>query len=421
MTAPSTAPSADETPVITLDPTGADHMGEAARLRAAGPVVRVVLPGGLRAWAVTTHDLVGRLVRDERVSKDWREWTAVKTGELADDNPIVGMIKVTNMVTADGAAHHRLRRPVTRTFTSRRVQTLAPSIAATTAELLDALPGHAGPDGAVDLRAHLSVPLPMRVICELLGVPGGQRARLRHLVDTIFRTDTTPEQVVAVQADIPRFLGELIELRTREPGDDLTSALIATRAQDPESLSDEELAGTLWVLLTAGHETTIGLITNAVRALLTHPDQLATVLGGGEDAWSGVVEEVLRWDPPIGNFLARYPLEDVEYAGVTIPAGDAIMAPYTAVARDPEQHGPDADLFDLAREPRAKHLAFGDGPHVCLGPHLARLETRIALQALFERYPRLEPAADPAALPPVASLFTNSVSTLPVRLGPAAS
>ncbi|XVQ09982.1 cytochrome P450 family protein [Spirillospora sp. CA-255316] len=413
MTTQSTVPSAGDVPVLTLDPTGADHMGEAARLRAAGPVVRVLLPGGLHAWALTTHALVSELVRHERVSKDWRDWTAVKTGELTDDNPIIGMIKVTNMVTANGAEHHRLRRPVTRTFTARRVQALGPGIEATAAGLLDALPSHADSSGVVDLRAHLSVPLPMRVICELLGVPDDQRPRLRHLVDTIFRTDTTPEQVTAVQEDIPRFLGELIALRGREPGDDLTSALVA----EPEGLSGEELAGTLWVLLTAGHETTIGLITNSVRALLTHPGQLATVLDGTDDDWARVVEEVLRWDPPIGNFLARYPLEDLEFAGVTIPAGDAIMAPYTAVARDPEQHGPDAHLFDISREPRTKHLAFGDGPHVCLGPHLARLETRIALKALFTRYPRLELAADPADLPPVASLFTNSVSSLPVRLG----
>lgn len=392
-------------PVITLDPSGADHQGEAARLREAGPVVQVVLPGGLRAWAVTTHALVSELVRHDKVSKDWHDWNAVKTGELTDDNPIVGMIKVTNMVTADGPEHHRLRRPVTRTFTNGRVQKLAPSIEATVDGLLDAFP-----EATVDIRQNLSVPLPMRVICELLGVPDAERPRLRHLVDSIFRTDTTPEQVTEVQADIPRFLADLIRHRTASPGDDLTSALIST-----EDLSPAELAGTLWVLLTAGHETTIGLITNAVRALLTHPDQLALARADGD--WSRVVEEVLRWDPPIGNFLARYPTEDLEFAGTTIPAGEAVMAPYTAVARDPEQHGPDAHLFDITRTPRTKHLAFGDGPHVCLGPHLARLETRIALERLFTRHPDLTLAADPATLRPVPSLFTNSVTTLPVNLG----
>lgn len=420
MTDPNTPRTTHDVPTLTLDPTGFDHQGEAARLRAAGPVVRVVLPGGLHAWSLTRHDLVSDLVRDDRVSKDWRHWTAVRDGTLTDDNPIVGMIKVTNMVTADGDEHRRLRRPVTRTFTSGRVHALARSIESTTDALLAELPAHADGSGVVDLRAHLSVPLPLHVICELLGVPEDQRSRLRYLVDSIFRTDTPPETVAAVQADIPEFLGELIQRRAAEPGDDLTSALLADRDEGAGTLSDEEVAGTLWVLLAAGHETTIGLITNSVRALLTHPDQLAAVLDGDpdrDDAWDHVVEEVLRWDPPIGNFMARYPLQDVEFAGVPVPAGDAIMAPYTAVARDPQQHGPDADLFDITRDRKTKHLAFGDGPHVCIGAHLARLETRIALRSLFGRYPHLRLAVDPADLPPVQSLFTNSVRSLPVRMG----
>lgn len=160
-----------DVPVITLDPTGADHQREAQRLRDAGPVVRVVLPGGLRAWSLTRHELVSELVRHDRVSKDWRHWTAVRTGELSDDNPIVGMIKVTNMVTADGAEHLRLRRPVIRTFTARRVETLTPRIETLTATLLDELPARADASGVVDLRADLSVPLPLQVISELLGVP----------------------------------------------------------------------------------------------------------------------------------------------------------------------------------------------------------------------------------------------------------
>lgn len=394
-------------PVIELDPAGADHQGEAARLRAAGPVVRVVLPGGLHAYAPTTHALVADLVRDPAVSKDWRNWNAVKTGALTDDNPIVGMIKVTNMVTADGAEHHRLRRPVTRTFTNGRVQELAADVQATVDALLDDLPA-AGP---VDLRARLAVPLPLRVICELLGVPEDERPRLRHLVDSIFRTDTAPAEVAAVQADIPRFLADLVAHRTAHPSGDLTSALIAEDALGPE-----ELAGTLWVLLTAGHETTIGLITNTIRALLTHPDALATARDADTGTWNAIIEEVLRWDPPIGNFMARYPLADLELGGVTIPAGEAIMAPYTAVNRDPAQHGPTAHLFDVARTPRAKHLAFGDGPHVCPGAHLARLEARLAVRSLVARHPGLRLAADPAELPPVPSLFTNSAAALPVHL-----
>jgi cytochrome P450 len=216
--------------------------------------------------------------------------------------------------------------------------------------------------------------------------------------------------VAAVQADIPRFLQELIEHRAADPSDDLTSALLADRM-----LSPSELAGTLWVLLTAGHETTTGQITNAIRAIVTHPDAQAAARTATDETWYAIVEEALRWDPPIGNFLARYPLDDLELGGVAIPRGEAIMAPYTAVNRDPAQHGPTAHLFDVGREPRAKHLAFGDGPHGCVGAHLARLEARLALQGLFDRFPDLRLA--PVDLPPVPSLFTNSVTTLPVHRG----
>ncbi|MCP2336921.1 cytochrome P450 family protein [Actinomadura rupiterrae] len=404
---------AAEIPVIELDPTAADHHGEAARLRAAGPVVRVVLPGGVRAWAVTTHELVERLVRDPDVSKDYRNWTAVRTGELADDNPIIGMIKVDNLVTADGAEHTRLRRPIVGQFTRRRVQDMVPAITGAATALVDALPA----TEVVDLRAHFAARLPLQVICELLGVPADQHPRLRHLVDAIFRTDTTAEEVAEVQAEIPRLLGDLIAARTAEPGGDLTSALIGVHAGDPAALSAEELAGTLWVLLTAGHETTISLISNAVRAMLTHPDQLAAALSASDDPWPAVVAETLRWDAPIGNFPARYPLTDLTIGDVTIPAGDAIIAPYTAVNRDPAHHGPDADRFDHTRAQKGD-LAFGAGRHSCPGSFLAETEACIALSVLFDRYPKMTLAVPADSLPPVPSLFTNSIASLPVRLTP---
>lgn len=169
-------------------------------------------------------------------------------------------------------------------------------------------------------------------------------------------------------------------------------------------------------MVTAGHETTLNLITNAVRALLTHPGQRELALTG-QVTWDAVIEEVLRWDAPIGNFLARYPREDITIAGVTIPAGDAVLAPYTAVGRDPAQHGTGADRFDVTREPVA-HLAFGGGPHICLGATLARLEATVAVRELFTRHPRLELAVAPEDLVPVPSLFSNSVRALPARLVP---
>jgi 2-hydroxy-5-methyl-1-naphthoate 7-hydroxylase len=403
-------------PSVRLDPVGSDHHGEAARMRRLGPVVRVILPGEITAWAVTDHQHLAALVKDVRVSKDWRNWTAVKTGQVADDWPLVGMVKVTNMVTADGAEHHRLRRLVTKTLTQRRVQALRPRITAIASALLSDMPGHADPDGVVDVRQHYAYPVPMQVICELTGVPEPWRPRLRELVDSIFRTDTTPQEVVATQRERVQMLRGLVALRAAQPGEDLTTALLAARADDPTALSDEELVDTLWLMLTAGHETTLSLIVNATRALLTFPDQRGIAVAGDDQTWAAVVEETLRWDAPIGNFMARYPLEDIVIAGVTIPAGEAILAPYSGVGRDPAQHGPDADEFDITRH-QERHLAFGDGPHLCLGASLARVEATIALRALFGRFPDLALAVPPATLVPVPSLFSNSVRALPVRLG----
>ena len=414
MTAADSHPG--EIPVLELDPTGRDHHGEATRLRHLGPVVRIILPGGLPAFAVTTHELVDQLIKDRRVSKDWRNWTHHE--ELTEDNPIFGMVKVTNMVTADDHEHHRLRRLVTKTLTKRRVDELQPHITKIVGNLLDNLPTHAASDGSVDLRQHFAVQVPMRVICELIGVPEPWRPQLRNLVDSLFRTNTSREEISATQRGKDQLLHQLIDLRTDQPGQDLTSALIRAREQDPETLSEKELADTLWLMVTAGHETTLNLITNAVRALLTHPDQRTLTLAG-DVTWAAVVEETLRWDAPIGNFLARYPREDITIAGVTIPAGQAILAPYTAVGRDPAQHGTTADHFDINREP-TKHLAFSGGPHICLGAPLARLEATIALRELFTRYPNLELAVAAENLIPVPSLFSNSVQTLAAQLGPTA-
>lgn len=407
-------------PHLALDPEGRDHQGEAARLRDLGPIVRVSLPGNVHAYSVTCHELVAELVNDARVSKDWRNWNAMRRGEIPDDWPLIGMVKVTNMVTADGAEHRRLRKLLSQTFTPRRIAGMRPAVQRIVTDLLDALPEHVDADGVVDLRQHFAYPVPMRVISDLFGVPDHERPALRDAVDKIFRSDLDPTEAGANQIAVYQLLARVVETRRRHPADDLTSALLAARDLDPDALSEQELVGTLLLMLSAGHETTLSLLVNAVRALLTHPEQRDLAARGNAETWSAVVEETLRWDAPIGNFPFRYPLEDIEIAGVTIPAGEAIMAPYSATGRDVTFHGPDAGDFDITRDTR-RHLAFSHGPHVCLGAPLARLEATIALPELFARYPRLALARGPAELTPVPSMFSNSSSTLPVRLGPAST
>ncbi|WP_331729538.1 cytochrome P450 (plasmid) [Streptomyces sp. NBC_01003] len=405
-------------PLFPIDPLGTDRHGEAALMRDLGPVVRAVLPGGVRMWVVTDYALLAELTADPRVGRDWRNWEALRRGEIPEDWPLLGMIRLNNLMARDGAEHRRLRRPLTRSFTRARVERMGPRIDEIVATMLDDLPHQAAPDGTVDLRRHYAYPFPMQVICELIGVPEAWWSRFRALIDTVIRADTTAEQFLAAQQERHELFQRLFAMRRAEPADDLTSALIAAGNDEADdAFTDEELEDTLWTLIGAGHETSISLIVNATRALLTHPDQLAMVRGGDTAVWSEVIEETLRWDSPVGNFPARFPTEDITVAGVTIPKGDAILAPWSGVNRDPRQYGETADQFDITR-PVKRHMAFGSGPHVCIGPALARFEGMAALPPLFARYPELRLAVDPAELSAVPSIFSNSVTGLPVHLGP---
>ncbi len=224
--------SADQIPIVDLDPYGKDHHGEGEKLRALGPVLKVRLPGDVIAWTVTDHALLNDLVADPRFSKDWHNWNAVIRDEIPDGWPLIGMVKVTNMVTADGLEHRRLRKLVTATFTPRRVQELRPRIQQIVDDLLDALPGQAAADGSVDLRLHFANAVPMLVICELFGVPDHEQPRLKVLMDNIFRSDLPPEEVTASQIETYQLLARVVQTRRDAPGEDLTSALIAAREQD---------------------------------------------------------------------------------------------------------------------------------------------------------------------------------------------
>jgi cytochrome P450 len=406
-------------PLVHIDPLGSDRHGEAARMRELGPVVRAVLPGDVQMWVVTDYTLLAELAADPRVGRDWRNWEALRHGEVPEDWPLLSMIRLNNAMARDGVEHRRMRRPLTRTFTRNRVERLRPRIEEIVTGMLDDLPALADPNGTVDLRRHYAYPFPMQVICELIGVPEAWWPRFRELIDTVIRADTTAEEYTATQQERHELWQRLFAMRRAAPADDLTSALIAVNDEDGDgdTLTDDELEDTLWMLIGADHETSISLIVNATRALLTYPDQLAIARDGDADTWSRVIEETLRYDAPVGNFPARFPTEDITVGGVTIPKGDGILAPWSGVNRDPAQFGPDANRFDISR-PARKHMAFGAGPHVCIGPHLARLEAAVALPALFARYPDPRLAVDSAELPAVPSVFSNSVSSLPVYLGP---
>ncbi|MEU5427437.1 cytochrome P450 [Streptomyces olivoreticuli] len=396
---------------VRLSPEGVDQHGENARLRALGAAVEVELPDGVTAWAITRHEELQRLLGDPRVVKDLRHWAAWARGEVPESWPMLSFVSVRAMTATDGAAHRRLRGLVAQGFTARRIEALRPRVGHIVEDLLDGLASDA--PGPVDLRERFSGPLPISVICELLGIPEDRREEL-HALSAVM-TDTTMDRagVLSVQRSMYAGLGSLIAAKREKPGDDLTSDLIAAR-EAGDRLTEEELVGTLLLMFVAGHNTTLNLITNAVRALLTHPGQLALARSGARP-WSAVTEETLRWDAPVGRFPLRFALEDIEVDGTVIPKGDAILAAYGATGRDEVLHGPDAERFDITRD-SSRHLAFGHGPHFCLGASLGRLEVEVALPALFGRFPGLALAVPVEELVPLPSIVSNSPRSLPVLL-----
>ncbi len=403
-----------------IDPAGGCPHALNARLRAThGAVAQVVLPGGVPGAVVLGHDALKEFLAHPEVAKDARHFPSLHDGTIPPDWPLRVFANAQGMHTADDADHRRLRSLVGKAFTARQVERLRPRVEELTAELLDGLGRAAAeaPDGVADLYAHVALPLPMSVICELLGVDPGHRGRLHHLTNTvIIATDITPAEKMAALQELVALIGTIAAARRETPGDDLTSALIAAREDDGDRLSEAELIGTMRLMLVAGHETTLNLITNAVRALCAHRDQLALVLDG-KATWSDVVDETLRWDGPVSWFPFRYPTRDLTFDGTVIPRGTPVLAGYTAAGRDEAFHGPDADRFDITRPTAARHLSFGHGAHYCMGAPLARLEATIALERLFTRFPDLDLAVPEARLPHQRSFISNNVQSLPVRLG----
>ncbi|MFF5185887.1 cytochrome P450 [Streptomyces sp. NPDC000345] len=401
---------------IALDPFVTDLDGESARLRAAGPLAAVELPGGVPVWAVTRHAEAKALLTDPRLVKDIEVWGAWQRGEIPPDWPLIGLANPgRSMLTVDGADHRRLRGLVAQALTPRRVETLRKRITELTEQLLDRLPADAD---VVDLKAEFAYPLPMYVVADLMGIEESRLPRLKELFEKFFSTQTPPEEVVATLVELAGIMAETVAAKKAAPGDDLTSALIQA-SEDGDRLTDEEIVSTLQLMVAAGHETTISLIVNAVVNLSTHPEQRALVLSGAAD-WSAVIEETLRWSTPTSHVLIRFAAEDVPVGDRVLPAGDALIVSYGAIGRDEEAHGPTAGDFDITRETRTRHISFGHGPHVCPGAALSRLEAGVALPALYARFPGLDLAVPPSALRNKPVVTQNDLFELPVRLTPSA-
>ncbi|WP_160150509.1 cytochrome P450 family protein [Nonomuraea solani] len=380
-----------------------------------GSVIPVELPGKVGAWVVSSYETVDQVLANDGIlySKNPRNFTALHDGTVPPDWPIRQLIEGDHLLTKDGADHRRLRSLINRAFTPARVQSLAPRIQQMTDELLDELADEKA--DVVDLVWHFSEPLPVAVICELFGVPEGERYLIRACTNTLLSHTTTPEEAIKAGGELTGYLAAFIERKRGEPGDDLTTDLIRAQEDDGDRLSDNEMLWILWLVLIAGHETTVHLIANTIVALCTDPGQLAAARK--DDSWAQVVEEALRSRNSVINVLFRYPIQDVNVAGTTIPAGDPIIVSIGGAGTDRARFGDAAGRFDIAREPEA-HLGFGRGPHFCLGAPLARLESRIALSSLFARFPELRLAVREDEIVYSTSLITEGPVELPVALGP---
>ncbi|MFB4194414.1 cytochrome P450 [Streptomyces carpaticus] len=373
---------------------------------------------------MTTREAGALVLGDPRFAKDIEHWAAYRDGKIPADWPLLFIIEGKGLLTTDGDTHRRLRRPVQQAISPRRVRELTPRVEAVIGRLLDGLA--AVPAGQpVDLQQEFALPLPLEVICHLLGVPedGGLRAQLHELSMAAMNSEATAEDTLhTVGERFPATLMALIEdKRARGDEDDLTMELVA--ALDAGELSVAEVIGNLVTTIIGGHETTVNLICAAVRGLLTHPEALAAVRArqaAGENPWPDVVEEALRWDSPVRNVMFRYALEDVPVAdGAVIRTGEAVLVPVPAIQRCPHAFT-EPDTFRPGRPDAARHIAFGIGAHRCPGASLARVEAELALRRLFDTFPDLAlvPGTGTERVP---SLSINGSRELPVVPRPAAA
>ncbi|MGV9838699.1 cytochrome P450 family protein [Nocardia niigatensis] len=392
-----------------------DLAGETTRLREAGAITRIDLLGA-PAWTITDHTIARQLLTDTRLVKDINAWKLWRDGVVTRQWPLIGMIDAgRSMFTVDGPEHRRLRIKTTQALTPRRLEALRPTVERLTKELLDDL-DEVGRDGAaVDLKQVVAYPLPMRVISELMGVPRADHPMLLDWYKKFFSMVTPQDERLQIIEDMDVYFTEMVRRKTAEPGDDLTSALILAD-EGGELLTEEEVIGNLKALVAAGHETTVSLILNAVRALLTRPEQLARVRSG-EVEWKQVIEETLRWDGPVTHLLMRFATEDITVGGTVIEQGEGVVMSYRAIGRDTAVFGEDADEFDITRPSAHRNISFGYGPHICPGAALARLEAGIALPALFDRFPDLRLATPAEEIVNLPVMTQNDIAAMPIHLG----
>jgi cytochrome P450 len=380
-----------------------------ARLRAEAPVYRVTLPSKQTAWLITRYDDVVMALKDERFAKN--KLNALTPEQAAKQPWVPAMFKPLerNMLDLDAPDHTRLRALVHKAFTPRLIEQMQERIQKLADELLDTVQGQ----GRMDLIRDYALPIPTTIIAQMLGVPVQDRHKFHRWSSTIVSSNPSGWGMLKAIPDamaFMRYIRKLIKARRAKPQDDLVSALVQTE-EAGEQLSEDELVAMIFLLLLAGHETTVNLIGNGMLALLEHPEQLDQ-LRNDPALIKPAVEELLRYASPVETATERYAREDITIAGVTIPRGALVFAAIASVNRDERQFA-NPDTLDITRQPN-KHLAFGQGMHYCLGAPLARLEGQIAINTLLRRSRDLRLAVTVGAVRWRRGLVLRGLEALPV-------
>lgn len=369
-----------------------------ARLRSTEPLFYVK---GLNAWLFTTYEDALFVLKDPRFTKDRQK---ISSSEDEQSSIPESVLQMRNMLMVDPPDHTRLRSLVSKAFTPRMIEQLRPRIQQITDELLDGVQGR----GTMDLISDFAYPLPITVITEMLGIPATDRQRFRTWTQGIINMQE--EAHVTALQDFLRYIKTLLGEKQAHPGNDLTSSLVQVE-ENGDQLSENELVSMIFLLIVAGHETTVNLLGNGTLALLQHPEQMR-LLQHDPSLIPAAVEELLRYTAPVSLSDERWASEDIPMYGKVIRKGDMVLASLISANADPQRFSHPEALAITRRE--NQHLAFGKGIHYCLGAPLARLEGQIAFGTLFQRLPNLRLAIDPEQLIWNRNPMLRGLASLPV-------
>ncbi|GAA2271682.1 cytochrome P450 [Nonomuraea roseoviolacea subsp. roseoviolacea] len=392
------------------NPSALEPPPEWADLRDGCPVAPIRLASGDQALLLTRYEDVRRVLSDPRFTRQLDAGDAARVTANESGGVFGRSDTATSAMSASGEAHMQWRRLVGRAFTAKRVLAMRPRMEEMADRLVDAMVAQGPP---ADLVAGLGFPLPVWVICDLLGVPDSDRDRFSYWSDTMLSmTRYTQAQIDAAQAEFDAYLAAHVGAKRAEPGEDLLSELIGIVDAADGRLTEPLLVGTARGLLVAGHETTANMIGKMAAMLLADRSRWEALLAEPALVHSAV-EEVLRFDANPGFGMPRYLTEQVEVGGRELPAGTTVICSMAAANRDERAFGR-ADAMDLRRSPNP-HLAFGVGPHSCLGQALARTELQTVLDVLLRRLPGLELAVPAAELAAREGLLVGGLREVPVR------